>query len=880
MTSSDDEEPMDLDAELDALDVDKDFSLWTSFRSRRSIASSASASEDRDLDLSLISSDEHTASVHSANQVELDDFEYWRIRRYMRDEVFSPKYKPSASEEKEFQELLTFLGMNRKKMFEKQDEKWNQLSAKTNIVMKRGPILLNGQERELVLLLHGFVLALVQEASSKNALARLMIARTYEQCELYNAIEYVRSVPVTEDVIIEVEEEEENETGGVEVDVGETLVVGEETEEEEPPAEQNEVVAIRIGNLAKSSSSSFEDEDSSSTSSDESLEQDDSSDDVSGKEEDCNALQSEPETKPNEDVSEEVDDDREIFDGNDDDDIVHVQEDTSGTNEVTKDHENNDKKAKASEAQADTNDSAGEIKQLLTIDLDDASVESGSEADKEAKEILEKNDSDTKPESAPSSPVTSPQRRQFLGIFGGRKNESQTNEEPKDDAGPDSDGSEDDDDAKGDVNEKEPSASSESSADRRQFLGIFGGRMNEPQTTEEPMYVAGPDSDGSEDDDNAKGDEKERDPSASESSADRRQFLGLFGGRKTVSDPNAEAKDIVKDDSKNELEENAGDATKNEAKDRSSGEATSPEASAEKRSFMGIFGSPPSSPDKHVKIRTPPKKKQVTIQQERYRFEIKTETDEFNFECATKLHKEAWVEALERILVKTRSRSRSNKDRVRGWQHALVQTSLHSAAVTGLDELCRKDWLGAVNELDKYNSLSALHYAVMSNMMHIMDWLLRNGADPEIEDEDGRTPMYYAQRDELTGAQALLLDYGAKRSRLQDVEERGTLFQGAAQIAEEKLAAKSAPLNGISKRKTRREEGKPSTEGDLKSYQHAATEAHGAMADAMNELRIRGEKINDLAVKANDLEENVNTYGDLAKQMKARAKKKKWYNLK
>ena len=473
---------------------------------------------------------------------------------------------------------------------------------------------------------------------------------------------------------------------------------------------------------------------------------------------------------------------------------------------------------------ADTNDSAGKVKQVVTIDLDDASVESGSEADKEAKEILEKNDKDSKPESAPSSPVTSPQRRQFLGLFGGRKNESQINEEAKDDEGSDSEGSEDDDDAKGD--------------------------------------------------------EKEKDPSASESSADRRQFLGLFGGRKKAPDPNEEAKGSDKGGSKDENEENANDATKDEVKDSSPDEATSPVASPEKRSFMGIFGSPPSSPEKHVKIQTPPKKKQVTIQEERYRFEIKTETDEFNFECATKLHEEAWVEALERVLVKTRSRSRSNKDRVRGWQHVLVQTSLHSAAVTGLDELCRKEWLDAVNELDKYNSLSALHYAVMNNMMHIMDWLLRNGADPEIKDEDERTPMYYAQRDELTGAQALLLDYGAKRSQLQDVEERGALFQGAAQIAEEKLAAKSAPLNGISKRKTSHDEGKPSSEGDLKSHQHAATKAHGAMADAMNELRIRGEKINDLAVKANDLEENVNTYGDLAKQMKARAKKKKWYNLK
>jgi hypothetical protein len=101
-------------------------------------------------------------------------------------------------------------------------------------------------------------------------------------------------------------------------------------------------------------------------------------------------------------------------------------------------------------------------------------------------------------------------------------------------------------------------------------------------------------------------------------------------------------------------------------------------------------------------------------------------------------------------------------------------------------------------------------------------------------------------------------------------------------MAETKTAAsKSAPLNGISKRKSSHDEGKPSSDGDLKSHQNAATKAHGAMADAMNELKIRGEKINDLAVKANELEENVNTYGDLAKQMKARAKKKsKWYNLK
>ena len=58
MTSSNDKEQdrdVDLDAELNALDLDKDFSLWTSFRSRKSIASSGAAS-DKDLNTSLLSS--------------------------------------------------------------------------------------------------------------------------------------------------------------------------------------------------------------------------------------------------------------------------------------------------------------------------------------------------------------------------------------------------------------------------------------------------------------------------------------------------------------------------------------------------------------------------------------------------------------------------------------------------------------------------------------------------------------------------------------------------------------------------------------------------------------------------------------------------------
>ena len=189
MSASDEENDDfgDLDAELDALDVDKDFSLWTSFRSRKSIASSSGT---LDLDDIVASNDDDTSVP---NPLEMDDLEYWRAR-IMRDEVFSPKYKPSPAEEQEFKELLKYLGMERKKLFEKQDVKWNELSALTNILLKKGPVLCQGQERELILLTNGFVLAQVEEPN-KNALARL-ISRSYEQCDLYNAIQHIRSVPV------------------------------------------------------------------------------------------------------------------------------------------------------------------------------------------------------------------------------------------------------------------------------------------------------------------------------------------------------------------------------------------------------------------------------------------------------------------------------------------------------------------------------------------------------------------------------------------------------------------------------------------------------------------------------------------------------------
>jgi hypothetical protein len=100
-----------------------------------------------------------------------------------------------------------------------------------------------------------------------------------------------------------------------------------------------------------------------------------------------------------------------------------------------------------------------------------------------------------------------------------------------------------------------------------------------------------------------------------------------------------------------------------------------------------------------------------------------------------------------------------------------------------------------------------------------------------------------------------------------EIEERGELFKGAAQVEATKAAKEVA------------EKRDESPNGELKAHHEKAVNARGAMADAMNQLKIRGEKITDLSEKTAALEENTKTYGDLAREMKLRAKKKKWYNI-
>lgn len=116
--------------------------------------------------------------------------------------------------------------------------------------------------------------------------------------------------------------------------------------------------------------------------------------------------------------------------------------------------------------------------------------------------------------------------------------------------------------------------------------------------------------------------------------------------------------------------------------------------------------------------------------------------------------KRDWLQAWERVLLQRPCHLSADEREARivGWQHALLQTSLYTAAVTGQDFYNGRDNQELLNKPDTYNGLAPLHYAALHNQVHVIEHLLQEmGADPEVKDEDGRTPMYYGEFLEVDG---------------------------------------------------------------------------------------------------------------------------------
>jgi len=74
-----------------------------------------------------------------------------------------------------------------------------------------------------------------------------------------------------------------------------------------------------------------------------------------------------------------------------------------------------------------------------------------------------------------------------------------------------------------------------------------------------------------------------------------------------------------------------------------------------------------------------------------------------------------------------------------------VQTPLHLAAKSGhLDIVTELIKEAPVNEVDKDNN-TALHYAVESNSVPIVEFLLKNGADISMKNKNNKTPLDLAK---------------------------------------------------------------------------------------------------------------------------------------
>jgi hypothetical protein len=207
------------------------------------------------------------------------------------------------------------------------------------------------------------------------------------------------------------------------------------------------------------------------------------------------------------------------------------------------------------------------------------------------------------------------------------------------------------------------------------------------------------------------------------------------------------------------------------------------------------------------------------------------------------------------------------KTDVLGWQYKLIHQSGYTAAVSGDFKLMGNPNPKILNQLDEYNQSSPLHYALQYEPCNaiIVDSLLRMGADPNLPDGEGRSAMYYAQRNELSDIEEILKDNGGKISKLAELELRGELFAGVDQ-AEKNTERRREIEQAVKDNKA--------TEAAAKSQS-----TQSQMSQNMNAMIERGEKISEMDDKARQLNEEAQNYGKLASQLKDQMKDKKWYQF-
>eukprot|EP00957_Ditylum_brightwellii_P129182 9853115-Ditylum_brightwellii.AAC.1 len=131
--------------------------------------------------------------------------------------------------------------------------------------------------------------------------------------------------------------------------------------------------------------------------------------------------------------------------------------------------------------------------------------------------------------------------------------------------------------------------------------------------------------------------------------------------------------------------------------------------------------------------------------------------------CSTPTHKILWLHALHRILTgmphlrKPFTFTRTKLSDEIGKHHHVLRTSIYSACVLNDTKMLRRileggnnagvmsahNSSGKVIDAVDSNGYTALHYAVMCRFTKPVSVLLEAGADPNVIDSSGRTPIDY-----------------------------------------------------------------------------------------------------------------------------------------
>jgi len=180
---------------LEDMDIDTDFNCWSSFRAsvvikKKALEGTSSAASG---DGATIAEKDEDDPLTECEQAYINK---WATRVH-RDQVYSTSYLPVPRETREVQDLAHFLGLSGKEASEGAAAKGggslsllgihkkstNTLEEKTaesrllfpvagepkSMLLKREPVLLGGEERELILLSRGIIIATPQLENSNSS---------------------------------------------------------------------------------------------------------------------------------------------------------------------------------------------------------------------------------------------------------------------------------------------------------------------------------------------------------------------------------------------------------------------------------------------------------------------------------------------------------------------------------------------------------------------------------------------------------------------------------------------------------------------------------------------------------------------------------------